>query len=656
MGLLLGRRKPTHTSLFSMATVGLVREKSHHSRLSFHAHRGAISAIAVQPQGYDMPPRVFTAGQDGALRMWDGRTGALYVESASLTKHRISCLAVAGQYAYMGTSGGEVIVATTDGTPRRKFMAHKSCVTCIQVVNKGRVFTGSTDGTAKFSGADGEVIRQFPLNPADTNNEAILSVFAISANLLFTGSDSGVIRIYNLRQELLRELRTSRLQGIPLKLMEVIHASDKVTIICAHATYLTMWYLTLQKDNFGEYEVIVDAVKTLSSRMPGGKITALKAVFANPLRTNRPSVYLGNTGGAVQVIVPTGKFGSVSGPYNSRMVAPKFKQYTFKDVNSSVSFISAGGGRLYAGTVDGGVFMWKECLAMLNLRRWSAGRADTHGYRHRGSVVRSRTVLMEQRDDDEEPQASEADLQAFAKVADSDISDAEAGGFYAEPVLIGLSDSIPDASSGPSRSNRSSTMGSPASAGSDRRTSYHPSMSSTNVNSSPSSNRNLDSARSSSNVSSSPLRSSMSVASAPRDLSSQGEAYIREIIQLLQDSAADLATLPDPSPGGVAPSQDSDRLSGSFSRMSMSSPSPYGGAPAERSSIPLAKTESPSRPPPPSEEEQRCVVCLDSPKDSILYQCGHVCVCNPCGKQLLQRKLKCPMCRAEIKDCIFLYK
>ena len=123
--LLLGRRKPTHTSLFSMATVGLVREKSHHSRLSFHAHRGAISAIAVQPQGYDMPPRVFTAGQDGALRMWDGRTGALYVESASLTKHRISCLAVAGQYAYMGTSGGEVIVATTDGTPRRKFMAHK---------------------------------------------------------------------------------------------------------------------------------------------------------------------------------------------------------------------------------------------------------------------------------------------------------------------------------------------------------------------------------------------------------------------------------------------------------------------------------------------------------------------------------------------------
>ena len=84
---------------------------------------------------------------------------------------------------------------------------------------------------------------------------------------MFTGSDQGVIRIYNLRQELLRELRTAALRGIPLNLMEVIHVNNKVSIICAHKTRLTMWYLTLHKDNFGEYEIVVDAVKTISSRM-----------------------------------------------------------------------------------------------------------------------------------------------------------------------------------------------------------------------------------------------------------------------------------------------------------------------------------------------------------------------------------------------------
>ena len=54
----------------------------------------------------------------------------------------------------------------------------------------------------------------------------------------------------------------------------------------------------------------------------GGRITALQAVFVNPLRTNRPCVYIGNTGGLVQVIAPTGKFGSL---YDSvRMIGINF--------------------------------------------------------------------------------------------------------------------------------------------------------------------------------------------------------------------------------------------------------------------------------------------------------------------------------------------
>ena len=97
--------------------------------------------------------------------------------------------------------------------------------------------------------------------------EPILALKAISANLLFTASDKGVIRVYNLRQELVKVLKTSSLVGVPLNLVEFVHVNDKVSIICAHKTYLTMWYLSLKTDNFGEQELFVDAVKTISSRL-----------------------------------------------------------------------------------------------------------------------------------------------------------------------------------------------------------------------------------------------------------------------------------------------------------------------------------------------------------------------------------------------------
>lgn len=76
-----------------------------------------------------------------------------------------------------------------------------------------------------------------------------------------------MIRVYNLRQELLLVLKTPSLNGVPLRHMEVIHANDKISIVCGHQNRLTMWYLTLVKDNFGEYEIIVDAVKSILSRI-----------------------------------------------------------------------------------------------------------------------------------------------------------------------------------------------------------------------------------------------------------------------------------------------------------------------------------------------------------------------------------------------------
>ena len=54
--------------------------------------------------------------------------------------------------------------------------------------------------------------------------------------------------------------------------------------------------------------------------------------------------------------------------------------------------------------------------------------------------------------------------------------------------------------------------------------------------------------------------------------------------------------------------------------------------------------------------DSQCLICLDKSADSVLYQCGHVCVCYGCGMELKARNAHCPVCRAPIKDIIRAYK
>ncbi|XP_065090491.1 mitochondrial E3 ubiquitin protein ligase 1 [Ochlerotatus camptorhynchus] len=46
-------------------------------------------------------------------------------------------------------------------------------------------------------------------------------------------------------------------------------------------------------------------------------------------------------------------------------------------------------------------------------------------------------------------------------------------------------------------------------------------------------------------------------------------------------------------------------------------------------------------------DEQRCVVCVDNPKEVICLPCGHVCLCENCAEKI---KLNCPVCRAKIES------
>jgi len=51
----------------------------------------------------------------------------------------------------------------------------------------------------------------------------------------------------------------------------------------------------------------------------------------------------------------------------------------------------------------------------------------------------------------------------------------------------------------------------------------------------------------------------------------------------------------------------------------------------------------------------QCVICIDERVDTVLYQCGHMCVCHSCGLRLKMNGQNCPMCRASIRDVIRAY-
>jgi hypothetical protein len=55
-----------------------------------------------------------------------------------------------------------------------------------------------------------------------------------------------------------------------------------------------------------------------------------------------------------------------------------------------------------------------------------------------------------------------------------------------------------------------------------------------------------------------------------------------------------------------------------------------------------------------------CTVCLTAIADTVLYRCGHLCVCYTCGLQLQHSTpvngVKCPICRAPVDDILRVYR
>lgn len=50
-----------------------------------------------------------------------------------------------------------------------------------------------------------------------------------------------------------------------------------------------------------------------------------------------------------------------------------------------------------------------------------------------------------------------------------------------------------------------------------------------------------------------------------------------------------------------------------------------------------------------------CVICVDASAEAACVPCGHVAGCISCLKEIKNKKLACPICRASIDQVIKLY-
>ena len=52
------------------------------------------------------------------------------------------------------------------------------------------------------------------------------------------------------------------------------------------------------------------------------------------------------------------------------------------------------------------------------------------------------------------------------------------------------------------------------------------------------------------------------------------------------------------------------------------------------------------------EEQQLCQICYEAEMDCLFYDCGHVCACLPCAKQLAS----CPVCRKDVISVVKMFR
>lgn len=51
-------------------------------------------------------------------------------------------------------------------------------------------------------------------------------------------------------------------------------------------------------------------------------------------------------------------------------------------------------------------------------------------------------------------------------------------------------------------------------------------------------------------------------------------------------------------------------------------------------------------------EEELCKICMEGSVDCVILECGHMCTCTQCGKQLSE----CPICRQYVLRVVHVFR
>ncbi|KAL7863745.1 hypothetical protein SRHO_G00127290 [Serrasalmus rhombeus] len=126
-------------------------------------------------------------------------------------------------------------------------------------------------------------------------------------------------------------------------------------------------------------------------------------------------------------------------------------------------------------------------------------------------------------------------------------------------------------------------------------------------------------------------------------------------LRILGTLQASPSTSPSVSRGTASDDSDSD-LAFSVNRSSSASESSLVTAPSSPLSPPLSPSLAFPETPLGSKSGE-CTVCFDQEVDTVIYTCGHMCLCNDCGLKLKKQiNACCPICRRPIKDVIKTYR
>ncbi|CAI2376401.1 unnamed protein product [Moneuplotes crassus] len=52
------------------------------------------------------------------------------------------------------------------------------------------------------------------------------------------------------------------------------------------------------------------------------------------------------------------------------------------------------------------------------------------------------------------------------------------------------------------------------------------------------------------------------------------------------------------------------------------------------------------------EAMKECIICYSNPKNTVVYPCKHICLCNACAQVVRMQSSKCPICRLEAEKFI----